>query len=95
MEPRDDLLTLEAQTLGGAEVFAKAGEVYAVYLPGATSTGELNLAGEPGRFQGRWFDPRVGRFIGVTRIFSGGAAVPLGAPPRFPDQDWIYLVQRQ
>ena len=56
MQPRDDLLLGAA---GKAEVFAKPGEVYAVYLPVARATQSIQLSGHS-LFHQYWFNPRTG-----------------------------------
>lgn len=77
----------------GAQVFCLPAEVYAIYLPKASSTGELNLAGTTRIFQQRWYDPRAGKFRGNTRTVRGGDWVPLGKSPAEPEQDWVVLVK--
>ena len=104
MEPDDDLVTGEttiAVGMGrgqtyqlGAQVFAKPGDVYAVYLPAATQTGRIDLAGAAGAFQLRWYNPRQGRFEGEVRTVPGGTSVPLGTPPAEPEEDWAVLLRR-
>jgi hypothetical protein len=62
--------------------FAKAGEVYLVFLPnGGTST--LDLSGASGKFTVKWFNPRTGGKLaaGSTTTVSGGGVVGLGNPP--------------
>jgi hypothetical protein len=105
MEPADDLVTGEAtiavgtgraQTYQlGAQVLAKPGEVYAAYLPAATQTGRIDLAGAPGAFRLRWYNPRQGRFEGEERTVRGGSSVPLGTPPAEREEDWAVLLRRQ
>ena len=69
MEPKDELLKGssvfegENNALPG-QVFAKRGEVYAVYLPRAEETGTLDLSDAEGVFKKRWFDPRSGAYVG-------------------------------
>ncbi len=75
-------------------VFAKKGDVYAVYFKNASNTGTLNLSGAGGRFSVRWFNPRTGKFEGSTRTVSGGGKVTLGSPPKEAKQDWVVLVRR-
>ena len=78
MAPADNLLSGENSTLGGGEVFAKAGEVYAVYLPNASnSNATLDLTGDTrGRpeprmaadlFSQRWFNPPPARLSASSR----------------------------
>jgi hypothetical protein len=69
------------------------GQVYAVYLPNATSTGTLDLSGVSGSFQKSWYNPRTGTFEGATQTISGGAKRSLGAPPSSASADWVVLVQ--
>ncbi len=96
MEPQDELLTEESPgDYGGGQVFAKAGEVYAVYLPNATSTGTLELSGVSGSFQKRWYNPRTGDFEGDAQTISGGGKLSLGTPPSSPSEDWIVLINDQ
>jgi hypothetical protein len=94
MQPRDELLTGESTAYSGGQVFAKPGEVYAVYLPAATSTGALDLSGVSGSFQVRWYNPRTGSFEGATQTVSGGGNRSLGTPPSSPSEDWVVLFKK-
>ncbi|MBC8873420.1 MAG: serine hydrolase [Planctomycetes bacterium] len=76
----------------GPQVFAKSGEVYALYLPSATSTGRLDLSAVEGSLTLRWYNPRGGRFEGKTAELQGGQTVPLGSPPSSPGDDWVVLI---
>src|SRR5215208_5607802 len=93
MQPQDGLLLGESGDYGGGQVFAKASEVYAVYLPNATSTGTLDLSGASGSFQKRWYNPRSGAFEGSTQAVSGGTITSLGAPPSSTSSDWVVLIE--
>jgi hypothetical protein len=93
MAPRDGLLSGESSDYGGGNVFAKAGQVYAVYLPNATSTGTLDLSGVSGSFQKSWYNPRTGQFEGATQTVSGGGNRSLGTPPTSPSSDWVVLLK--
>jgi hypothetical protein len=93
MAPQDSLLSGESSDYGGGQVFAKVGQVYAVYLPNATSTGTLDLSGVSGSFQKSWYNPRTGSFEGATQTVSGGAKRSLGTPPSSPSSDWVVLVK--
>ncbi len=76
MSPRNDLLKNREDT---DYLFAKPGEVYAVY----SETGEsitLDLTGVSGTFRVRWFDPAAGAFQDDDDI-EGGAAREIGGPP--------------
>ncbi|MBN1675341.1 MAG: fibronectin type III domain-containing protein, partial [Kiritimatiellae bacterium] len=98
MEPCDSLLGGEAVYTGrmgvcSGQVFAAIGQVYAVYLPTASTTGSLDLRDAPGRFLKRWFNPRTGAFEGTATTVSGGAWLALGAPPSSSSEDWVVLLQ--
>jgi hypothetical protein len=96
MAPQDGLLSGESgesSAYGGGQVFAKQGQLYAVYLPNATSTGTLDLSGVSGSLQKSWYNPRTGTFEGATQTISGGAKRSLGAPPSSASSDWVVLVQ--
>ncbi len=73
--------------------FAKANEVYAVYLKNGGST-ELDLTGVSGRFSISWFNPRIGSTWIPDTILQGGSLVSLGFPPTWKNQDWAVLVQK-
>jgi len=79
----------------GPQVFAKRGEVYAVYLPTCSSTGTLDLTDLSGLARQRWFNPRTGKFEGSSKIVSGGARLDVGQPPSKPDLDWVVLIERK
>lgn len=97
MEPEDGLLTYETSGYyEDGQVFAKDGEVYAVYLPDGNNTGSLDLQKlkEKDMFLMRWYNPRTGEFEGKTKTIAGGKNVILGSPPAEPRQDWIVLIQK-
>lgn len=77
----------------GPQVLAQPGKVYAVYLPKANPTGDLDLSGSTQAYTKRWYNPRTGIFEGAPTRVSGGGWVPLGAPPQDPDEDWVVLLQ--
>jgi hypothetical protein len=101
MEPADERVrgegTVSVGEGGGkksmldAQVFAKPGEIYAVYLPRATPSGELLLSTTKRDFTKQWYDPRSGRFVGPIEKVTGGNWLPIGAPPGEPDRDWVVL----
>jgi len=100
MEPRDDLLTGESEFTGennvvGGQVFVKEGEIYAIYLPVATTPGVLDLTGAPGRFRRHWFNPRTGVFSGDETLVQGGGPVSLDAPPDNAGEDWVVLLVKE
>jgi hypothetical protein len=93
MQPSDGLLSNEATTFGNGQVFAKAGEVYAVYLPDASRGGVLNLSGVAGTFALSWYNPRTGLFEGGTQTVWGGGNINLGFPPASYSEDWVVLLK--
>ena len=74
--------------------FAKAGELYLVYLPNGGTT-ELDLSGASGKFAVKWFNPRTGGATqdGSVKSVTGGGVVALGNPPTDAGQDWVVLVR--
>ena len=94
MEARDELLSGEAEGyFEDGQVFAKAGSVYAVYLPDARLGGTLNLAGAEGSFIKRWYNPRAGEFTGAVETVQGGRSISLGFPPGEYEEDWVVLLK--
>ena len=99
MEPMDDLVTGATEYQGKnnlvkAQVFAKTGEVYAIYVPVGDNTGTLDLSQAQGRFIQRWYNPRTGEFDPASKAIEGGKPVALGAPPKDVSEDWAILVAR-
>lgn len=90
MVPADPLL---AGTSG--EVLALPGKIYAIYLPKASATAQLDLAGAPGQFEAKWYNPRAGVFTGTPSTLTGGGKAGLPAPPASPDQDWALVVKHR
>ena len=75
--------------------FAKANEVYLVYLP-LGGVANLDLSKANGQFTVEWFDPRNGGPLkkgSVSTVKAGGSAT-LGMPPDNPDEDWLVIVRR-
>jgi hypothetical protein len=89
MEPDDGLVST---TSGTAEVFAKAGSVYAVYLSDASGSPRLDLSGTSGSFTQRWFDPRTGEVSDAVTV-TGGGTIELGSPPSQSSEDWVVLIK--
>lgn len=75
--------------------FAKANELYLVYLPTGGDVA-LDLTGAEGAFNVQWFNPRTGGPLasGPVKQVSGGAKVSLGTPPNDLEQDWLAVVRR-
>ncbi len=78
----------------GAFVFAKPGEVYAVYLPNGGTT-RLELA--EGEYAVGWYDPRAGGELqaGSVETVAGPGPKALGAPAANRDQDWAVVVKKR
>jgi hypothetical protein len=76
-------------------VFAKPGEIYAIYLPEGGST-EIEMAGVSGVFEVKWYDPRHGGDLldGTVRTVQGGSRRSLGEAPRDKSMDWAVLIRR-
>ena len=80
-------------TNGDSYVYAKVGEVYAVYLKNGGTT-NLNLSGASGTLNVQWYDPRNGGGLqngSVTQV-NGGNTVSIGQPPNNTNADWVALV---
>jgi len=77
-------------------VFAKKGEIYAIYLPEGKIT-HLNLVGFSGRFSVRWYNPRNGGKLQkgtIETIKAGSSAVEIGYPPIEKEKDWVGLIRK-
>jgi hypothetical protein len=86
-----DNKTLEAR----AEVFAKPGQVYAVYLPTGNPSGAIDLEQSNCVYTLRWYNPRTGAFEGDNVSIQGGKQQEIGEPPRQPTRDWVVLLRRR
>ena len=75
--------------------FAKANEVYLVYLPSG-DTASLDLSKATGQFGVSWFDPRNGGPLkrGSISTVKGGASAALGEPPDNAAEDWLVVVRK-
>jgi hypothetical protein len=75
--------------------FAKANEIYLVYLP-TGGAANLDLSAASGTFTLTWFDPRNGGPLkkGSVSNLNGGSIVSLGAPPDDTSDDWLAVVRR-
>jgi hypothetical protein len=90
-----DLLVGNATNDNSVFGFAKAGEIYLVYLPNG-GTADLDLTGVTGQFNVSWFDPRNGGALkkGSIATVSGGKKVALGNAPNSPEEDWLAVVRK-
>ena len=81
---------------GGKEilVFAKHGEVYAVYL---TNGGTARLLIGEGSYTVKWYNPRDGGGLadGSVTTITGPGAPPIGYAPSDRDSDWAVLIRRK
>lgn len=75
--------------------FAKADDVYLVYLPYGGTT-ELDLSAASGTYSVMWYNPRVGGELkaGSVSTVSGGQAVGVGHAPTKDKEDWLCVVRR-
>ncbi len=75
--------------------FAKAGELYLVYLPNGGTT-DLDLTGAKGTFTVKWFNPRSGGKLmdGSVKSVEAGRAAVLGNPPADAGEDWLAVIRR-
>ena len=71
---------------------AKAGQVYAVYLPNG---GSANLQVGSGTYGVQWYNPRAGGGLqnGSVTSVTGPATVSIGIAPGSTTQDWAVLVK--
>ncbi|MCG2590847.1 DUF5060 domain-containing protein [Rhodohalobacter sulfatireducens] len=102
MQPMDERVSNESTlTVGegdgvtsemGAQVFAKPGEIYAVYYPASESTGSVDLTDMSGEVTMQWFNPRTGEFEGEVFTSEGGTEVEPGSVPSDPGEDWVLLI---
>lgn len=95
MEPADSLLTYQRDD---GQVFYKAGEIYAIYLPDGKAGDEkaaIDLSAETSTFSKRWYNPRTGRFQGPEKSLRSGRIANLGNPPDEPNEDWVVLLIAQ
>ncbi|MBM4092477.1 MAG: DUF5060 domain-containing protein [Planctomycetes bacterium] len=73
--------------------FAKAGELYLVYLPEGGET-PIDLAGASGKFSLKWFNPREGGAPQASgnATLNGGSTATLTAPSA---DDWLAVIARE
>ncbi len=94
MWPANDLVDDEC-----AYVFAREGDIYAVYLPEA---GRVRVTIAPGAYSLEWYDPRNGGALqtgsrktvraGEMQMRSDGAVAL--SPPSHPGKDWVALLKK-
>ncbi len=72
---------------------AEAGKAYVIYLENGGSS-NINLNGQSGNFNVKWFDPRNGGNLqdGAVTSVTGGGNRSIGNPPGNVNSDWVVLV---
>jgi len=88
MQPDDNAL------IGGQDndqVFAKQGDVYAVYLN--VGNREPGIRVSPGNYTLQWFNPRNGAYVEPVSNVSG-EEIRIGTAPFEPDEDWVVLIKQ-
>ncbi|WP_271783762.1 carbohydrate-binding protein [Aquimarina algiphila] len=70
---------------GNDYVFAKAGNVYAVYRPNGGSTG-LNLPSGNNKYDVQWFNPRTGGNLTAKTTLGNNLVAP-------DNKDWVALIK--
>lgn len=76
--------------------FAKADEVYLVYLPNGGES-SIDLSATKGDYSVQWFNPRSGGDLqrGTVTRLKAGNTVELGQPPSAIDEDWLAVIRKQ
>ena len=74
---------------------AQPGNVYVIYQANGGSN-SLNLGGQTGNYDVKWFDPRNGGTLqnGSVTSISGGGIRSIGNAPNTPSADWAVLVRK-
>ncbi|MEO0796206.1 MAG: DUF5060 domain-containing protein [Verrucomicrobiota bacterium] len=82
-------------TTNNNHCLAKVGDTYVVHLYNGGTT-SLNLGGQTGDFEVKWFDPRNGGALqnGSVTTVTGGGNRALGSAPNNSGSDWAVLVRR-
>jgi hypothetical protein len=90
--PFTDMQSIPSE-YGNTPIFAKPGEVYALYLPDG---GSADIRLPEGSWRTFWFNPRAGGPLiegSLIKLIKPGLT-STGRPPSEPDQDWISLIRR-
>ena len=75
----------------------KPGEIFLFYLKeGVKKQVDLDLSGETGSFQIKWYDPRKGGNLlqGSKKTVSRGKWVNPGSPPDEKEKDWLLYLRK-
>lgn len=88
-----DALIGNAKSDNSKFCLAKAGEFYLVYLPRGGQT-QIDLAGVPGKFSIKWFNPREGGAPKTTDndSLNGNSTGTLTAPSA---DDWLAVISKE
>jgi hypothetical protein len=72
--------------------------VQVIYRRRTPSSGSVNMAGLPGTYSVKWYNPRVGGSLqdgSVISIIGGTGSISYGNPPNPADKkDWALLIRR-
>ncbi|MCL7763458.1 Ig-like domain-containing protein [Polaribacter sp. Z014] len=73
---------------------AEIGKTYVIYLENGGTT-NIDLTGQSGTFDVKWFNPRSGGNLeeGSVTTVTGGGNESIGTPPSSATSDWVALVQ--
>lgn len=73
---------------------AEEGKTYVIYLEQGGTT-NLDLTGQTGDFDIKWFDPRTGGDLvdGSVTVVAGGSSISIGNPPSSSTSDWVALIR--
>lgn len=88
MVPADELVQ------DGNYAFAKANELYLVYLPYGGEA-SIDLTDADGDYEVNWYNPRTGGDLISGPEITGGAIVELGKGSVDPDKDWAILLKQK
>ncbi len=80
MTPHDELATIKGNRESCVFTLAQPGEHYVCYLLGDGPLG-VALRMTAGRFSGRWYDPKCGRFLGSAEQIEGKTRHLFRSPP--------------
>ncbi|WP_303317431.1 Ig-like domain-containing protein [Flavivirga abyssicola] len=74
---------------------AEEGKTYVIYLEQGGTT-DLDLTGQTGDFDIKWFNPRTGGdlFDGSVTVVAGGSSINIGNPPNSSSSDWVALIRQ-
>ncbi len=73
---------------------AEKGKVYVIYLENGGTT-NVDLTGQSGTFEVKWFNPRAGGSLtnGSVTSVAGNGVQSIGNPPNNTTSDWVALVR--